>query len=58
MFEIAARLQIHRDTVARWKRLSSFPRPRWLVSNKEAWNWSEVLDWVKINKPEVLEDAA
>ena len=56
IYEIAKRVRMHRDTVSRWKRLDSFPKPLWKVSNKDAWNWSQIEVWLNEHKPELLKE--
>lgn len=44
--EIAARLGVKRATVDAWRaRHDTFPKPRWQVGGRPAWNFRDVEAW-------------
>jgi len=44
--EIAARLQVNKQTVYNWIHRGQFtPRPQWRVHGSLVWNWPDVLAW-------------
>ena len=45
--EIATRLGVSRSTVDAWRtrHADTFPRPRWTVGGRPAWNWDDIEAW-------------
>jgi predicted DNA-binding transcriptional regulator AlpA len=45
--EIAGRVGVERATVEQWtRRHADFPRPRWTVGGRPAWDWCDVVPWL------------
>jgi hypothetical protein len=48
--EIAERAGVKPVTVKKWReRHPSFPQPRWTVGGNPAWEWEDVLKWLRDN---------
>lgn len=48
--EIAERAGVQPDTVKKWvSRHPGFPKPRWTVGGKSAWEWTDVHHWLRMN---------
>lgn len=46
--EIAERAKVQRATVDQWRqRDGTFPAARWTVGGRPAWDWPDVLDWLR-----------
>lgn len=49
MKEIAERLGYQVESIWQWRAQPSFPKPRWSVSGRPAWDWPVVERWARRN---------
>lgn len=47
LVEIAQRLGLASDTPRIWNQRGRLPAPRWRVSGRPAWEWSEIEEWAR-----------
>ena len=47
MAEIAERLGVSKQTVARWRRRGLLPEPDFHAGDKPAWDWHGVEEWAQ-----------
>lgn len=43
--EIAERLGVAHDTVAKWRTRELLPEPTWTVHGRPAWEWAVIVQW-------------
>jgi predicted DNA-binding transcriptional regulator AlpA len=51
--EIGQRLGVKTTTVYTWQQRTrlNFPEPRWTISGRPAWDWTDIADWAANRAP-------
>lgn len=47
LIELAAILQVSRDTVDKWRTRDLLPAPEWTVGGRPAWNLATIAKWIR-----------